>query len=186
MGKVKLVESARRAESDQQSCQDSEKDTVVESLGPTPPTPATTTAARRLFSPGRKTGSSIAAALKSKTGLFGGKKKKIEKEPIKDIKAKKMRDRIFFIPRNEQTDDEVIDNIGTLNFSKEVSQGFETIVKTASMMQRFFKEKESERKVSIHEGNVKGKLKLLDLSPDSNKNTAAIILDSTKFLGKVK
>ena len=121
---MKLVESARRAESDQQSCQDSEKDTVVESLGPTPPTPATTTAARRLFSPGRKTGSSIAAALKSKTGLFGGKKKKIEKEPIKEIKAKKMRDRIFFIPRNEQTDDEVIDNIGTLNFSKEVSQGF--------------------------------------------------------------
>ena len=166
MGKVKLGESARRVESELQSSQDSEKDTLVQS---TSPSQATT--ARKLFSPGlgRKTGSSIAAALKSKTGLFGGKKKKIEKEPIKDIKPKKMRDRIFFIPRNEQTDDEVIDNIGSLNFSKEVSQGFETIVKTASMMQRFCKEKESERKVSIHEGNVKGKLKMLELSPDSNK-----------------
>ena len=166
-----------------ESSQDSERDTLVQSLGPAP-----ATTARKLFSPslGRKTGSSIAAALKSKTGLFGGKKKKTEKEAIKEIKPKKMRDRIFFIPRNEQTDDEVIDNIGSLHFSKEVSQGFETIVKTASMMQRFCKEKESERKASIHEGNVKGKLKLLDLSPDSNKNSAAIILDSTKFLGKVK
>ena len=181
MGKVKLGESARRVESEQQSPQDPEKDTLVESLGPTQ-----ATAARKLFSPGRKTGSSIAAALKSKTGLFGGRKKKTEKETVKEIKPKKMRDRIFFIPRNEQTDDEVIDNIGILNFSKELSQGFETIVKTASMMQRFCKEKESERKTSVHEGNVKGKLKLLELSPDPNRNTAAIILDSTKFLGKVK
>ena len=178
MGKVKLGESARRVE--QESSQDSEKDTLVQSLGS-----VQATTARKLFSPGRKTGSSIAAALKSKTGLFGGKKKKIEKETIKEIKPKKMRDRIFFIPRNEQTDNEVIDNIGSLNFSIEVSQGFETIVKTASMMQRFCKEKETERKVSIHCGNVKGKLKLLELSPDSSKNSAAIILDSTKFLGKV-
>ena len=180
VGKVKLGEARKVV---QQSSQESEKDPSVQSLGP-----AQASTARRLFSPslGRKTGSSIAAALKSRTGLFGGKKKKAEKELIKEIKPKKMRDRIFFIPRNEQTDDEVVDNIGSLNFSKEVSQGFETIVKTASMMQRFCKEKESERKVSIHEGNVKGKLKLLELSPDSNKNTAAIILDSTKFLGKVK
>ena len=97
-----------------------------------------------------------------------------------------MRDRIFFIPRNEQTDDEVIDNIGSLNFSKEVSQGFETIVKTASMMQRFCKEKESERELYIHEGNIREKLKLLEISPDSHKSTTAIILDSTKFLGKVE
>ena len=179
MGKVKLG----RIEAE--SSPDSERDTLVQSVGP-----GQGTTARRLFSPslalGRKTGSTIAAALKSKTGLFGGKKKKTEKEAIKEIKPKKMRDRIFFIPRNEQTDDEVIDNIGALNYSKEVSQGFETIVKTASMMQRFCKEKESERKASIHEGNVKGKLKLLNLSPDSNKNSAALILDSTKFLGKVK
>ena len=169
-----MGESARKADRDHSSPHDS-----TQAGGPAQATPA-----RKLFSPagGRRTGSSIAAALKSKTGIFGGKKKKIDKEPVKEAKTKKMKDRIFFSTRNEQTDAEVIGNIGKFNFSKEVSQGFGTIAKTASMIQKFCKEKESERKFSIHEGNVKEKLKLLD----SNKNTAAIILDSTKFLGKVK
>ena len=160
VGKVKMGESARKADRDSDSSPQS--------------------------SAGRRPGPSIAAAFKSKTGLFGGKKKRVEREQKKEVKPKKLKNRIFFINKKEQTDAEVIDNIGKLDFAKEVSQGFDTIAKTASMIQKFCKEKENGRKASIHEGNVKEKLKLLEISPDSYKNTTALILDSTKFLGKVK
>ena len=159
VGKVKMGESARKADRDTDSS-------------------AHSTSSRR-------SGTSIAAAFKSKAGLFGGKKKKADREPKKEVKTKKLKNRIFFINKRVETDAEVIDNIGKLDFAKEVSQGFDTIAKTASLIQKLCKEKENGRKASIHEGNVKEKLKLLEISPDSYKNISAIILDSTKFLGKV-
>ena len=125
------------------------------------------------------------SAFKAKTGTIVGKKKKevIAKEEIKTIKS-----RLFFIEREDPSDEDILKNIGIENFQKFISQGIDEIAHAATFMKKYIrKEQEKSMKdvekvpaASFYIGAInarKGKTSKNSLFTNS-------AVDSTIFLGK--
>ena len=157
-------------------------------------------------SPGKRGGGSGAkkaasglAAFKKGSG-FGKKKKEVSAEESEVGGSKEMKLRLFFKERNEQTDEEVLANIGREVVPKELGQGMNEIVNAASMMKKLMKEKEQASIPSVevvgstedhstsltYTGTLKNRLtSSRSTSRVTNNNAVDIAHHATHFLGKI-
>ena len=158
-------------------------------------------------SPGKRSGGS--GAKKAATGLaafkkgagFAKKKKEVSAEEADVGGSKEMKLRLFFKERNEQTDEEVLANIGREVIPKEISQGMNEIVNAASMIKKLMKEKEQasipavevaastkDHSTSLtYAGTLKNRLSSSSRSTSrvTSNNAVDIAHHATHFLGKI-
>ena len=148
----------------------------------------------------KKAASGFSAAFKKGSG-FGKKKKEVSSAEESEVGgSKEMKLRLFFKERNEQTDDEVLANIGREVVPKELGQGMNEIVNAASMMKKLMKEKEhasipavevveslDDHSTSLtYTGTLKNKLSSSrSTSRVTNNNAVDIAHHATRFLGKI-
>ena len=157
-------------------------------------------------SPGKRGGGSGAkkaasglAAFKKGSG-FGKKKKEVSAEEADVGGSKEMKLRLFFKERNEQTDEEVLANIGREVVPKELGQGMNEIVNAASMMKKLMKEKEQaaipavevvgstkDHSTSLtYTGTLKNRLSSSrSTSRVTSNNAVDVAHHATHFLGKI-
>ena len=157
-------------------------------------------------SPGKRGGASGAkkaasglAAFKKGSG-FGKKKKEMSAEDTEVGGSKEMKLRLFFKERKEQTDEEVLANIGREVVPKELGQGLNEIVNAASMMKKLMKEKEQasipavevmgsaeDHSTSLkYTGTLKNRLSSSrSTSRVTSNNAVDIAHHATHFLGKI-
>ena len=154
-------------------------------------------------SPGKRGGSS--GAKKAASGLaafkkgsaFGKKKKEMSADESEVGGSKEIKLRLFFKERNEQTDEEVLANIGREVVPKELVQGMNEIVNAASMMKKLMKEKEQASLPAVevvddlstsltYTGTLKTRLSSSrSTSRVASNNAVDIAHHATHFLGKI-
>ena len=82
-------------------------------------------------------------------GLIGAKKKQQQESPSPvesgENTNRELKHRIFFLERNELTDDEIFNNIGNESLPKVNNPKLDDIVQTASLMKKLIIEKVPEK-----------------------------------------
>ena len=151
---------------------------------------------------GAKKAASGLAAFKKGSG-FGKKKKEVSTDEAEGVGSKEMKLRLFFKERNEQTDEEVLANIGREVVPKELGQGLNEIVNAAAMMKKLMKEKEQQASAPsvgvvktakddstslTYTGTLKNRLsssRSTSRVGGTNNNVVDIAQHATHFLGKI-
>ena len=152
----------------------------------------------------KRKGSSGLSSFKAKTGLLGGKsKKKQDKDKEAENKVKQLKHRLFFLDKQELTDQEVLDAIGADHdqVPKVVGQSINEIAHAATFMKKFLKGKAEDDKSSgsagggmpnsmLYIGALKARLSRtgddLMKRDDASNLTKTPVFQSTVFLGKMK
>ena len=148
----------------------------------------------------KKTGGN---ALKMK-GLISARKKQQETpSPVEsgENTNRELKHRIFFLERNELTDDEVYENIGLEVVPKSLNPGFDEIVQVASMMNKLVIEKgtEKEKKETVlsdggsnsllYVGRLRSRINetIKEIPKEGELKTESVkrMLGNTKFLGRM-
>ena len=141
-GRLKSVAKERRdsVKSDAASTTSTSPTSAPAAKPRTAPSPSPT--------PSRKGASSSSSSRKAafglvalKKGALGGKKKKDQGDESATSTAREMKVRLFFKPRSELSDEEVLGSIGRESCLKELGQGLDEIVNAASMMKKLMKDK---------------------------------------------
>ena len=156
----------------------------------------------------RKASAGLVKASGGFKGLFGSKKKKSEGIATEDVVKKELKVRLFFTERVQLSDEEILNNIGSLSLPKEVAKGINEIVNAAAVMKKFMKEKDNgkpspkENKLDgiglgvptsiMYVGALKGRLaarqaKLQPIKGDTKLGLVvnSEVLNTTRFLGKM-